>query len=603
MVSKNSANVPLFLIASPSFLFLFFTLWALILTYPLPLRLFSHIPRGSEEAATVPFFNLWTLQWNIDQQMQGYPRYWDAPIFAPDQGAFAFSEAQPLSALLAAPLWLAFRSSAVGYNMVVILFLTLNGWFAFWLLREWSVSPLSSLLAGLFMQSLPFVAQEMGVLQLIALFGFLWSLLFLNRFLSLPPRPRVPASSPPLWQTNLCLALGTPITFLTCGYYGLFSLFFLLLAFVFQLRREHLNLKTMGQLAAAALLAAALTGPFLWAQQQRLAEYGFSRNVQTIENNSAKLEYYRNFLDYHLLYGQILGLKSGQGQRLFPGLGLLALAGLGLFGRQNRRIKIYLLLATALALLLSLGLRLNVAGVQPYQWVRDFVPGFAQLRSPFRFAMLVHLHLVLLAGFGLDNLRRWLTGTVLTAGMALTPPGVSSDAGPRPALRPQGVSNGSPVPGLFFQLGFAALTLFELLAWPLPLQELPQQLEPLPWQAWLNQQQAATPLNIVMLPFAQSSKVEDFEPTTRWMLANRYFQGAMLNGYSGFFPSDHGRVRDEMLKFPSAAALQLLRQKSIEYVVVYHTLPATPSIEQMTAYLPLVYYDKVNDVAVYAVPK
>src|SRR6185503_2334332 len=132
------------------------------------LHLFSHIPRGSEEAGTVPFFNLWTLQWNIDQQMQGYPRYWDAPIFAPNKGTFAFSEPQPLSALLAAPLWLSFRSPALGYNALVILFLTLNGWFAYWLLRSWGLPDLPCLLAGLLTQSLPFVAQEMGVLQLIA---------------------------------------------------------------------------------------------------------------------------------------------------------------------------------------------------------------------------------------------------------------------------------------------------------------------------------------------------------------------------------------------------------------------------------------------------
>lgn len=547
--------------ASPIFLFLLFSLWALILTYPLPLCLLSHIPRGSEEAATVPFFNLWTLQWNIDQQMRAYSHYWDAPIFAPDKGTFAFSEPQPLSALLAAPLWLAFSVPALGYNFLVILFLTLNGWFAFWLLRCWQVSFLPSLLAGLLMQTLPFVAQEMGVLQLVAIFGFLWTLLFLSRLLTLPPRHLVTLSPP-----SLCLALGTPITFLTCGYYGLFSFFFLPLAFVLQLRRKHANLKTISQFVAVALLAVALTGPFLWAQQQRLAEYHFSRSAQTIEANSARLEYYRNFLDYHLLYGQILDLKSGQGQRLFPGLGLLILAGLGLFGRPAGRVKLYLLLAVALALLLSLGLRLNLGGVQPYQWVRDFVPGFAQLRSPFRFAVLVQFHLALLAGFGLDNLLRWI-----------------------------------PPPQKVLLVVFAALALFDLLAWPLPLQQLPVQTEPMPWQTWLNQQPTA-PSNIVMLPFAPSSKVEDFEPTTRWMLANRYFHGAMLNGYSGFFPADHGRLREDLLKFPTNAALQQLRQKQIEYVVVYHNLPESPSIEQITAYLPLVYHDKANNVTVYTIP-
>ena len=164
-------------------LFIIYFLWALCLTYPLVQHPFSHIPLGDEKVATVPFFNLWTLQWNIDQLMQGYPRYWDAPIFAPLNGTFAFSEPQPLSALLAAPFWIGFQSPAFGYNIVVILFLILNGWFAHWLLKSWGISSLPAFLAGLIMMALPFVAQEMGVLQLIALFGFLWSLLFLSRFL------------------------------------------------------------------------------------------------------------------------------------------------------------------------------------------------------------------------------------------------------------------------------------------------------------------------------------------------------------------------------------------------------------------------------------
>jgi hypothetical protein len=542
----------------------FFALWAVILTYPLPLHLFSHIPRGSEEAATVPFFNLWTLQWNIDQQMQGYPRYWDAPIFAPDKGTFAFSEPQPLSAILAAPLWLAWQSPALGYNFLIILFLTLNGWFTYWLLRSWRLPHLPSLLAGLLIQSLPFVAQEMGVLQLIAIFGFLWSLLYLNRFLT-------PAAS--AWRSGLCLALGLPVTFLTCSYYGLFSLFFLPLAFIFQFRREHLNLKTAAQLGVVGFLALVLTLPFVWAQHRELEIYHFSRSDQTIEGNSAKLSYYRDFLDYNLFYSRILGLKSAQGQRLFPGLGLIALAGLGLFGGPRKRVKLYLLLAVGLALLLSLGLCLNVGGVQPYQWVREWAPGFAQLRSPFRFAVLVQLHLALLAGFGLHNLSQWLRLF--------------------PKLLPGGV---------------AALAIFEMLALPLPLQPVPIQTEATPWQAWLNEHDrsgvthfgSASDLKIVILPFAQSSKVEDFEQTTRWLLANRFFQGSMLNGYSGFFPADYARVREEMLKFPTPAGLQLLQQKGIKYVVVYHHLANTPSPRTLQTYLTRLYWDELNGVAVYA---
>jgi hypothetical protein len=553
-----------FLASSSLRLFLLFSLWALTLTYPLPLYLFSHIPRGSEEAATVPFFNLWTLQWNIDQQMQGYPRYWDAPIFAPDKGTFAFSEPQLLSALLAAPLWLALHSPALGYNALVILFLTLNGWFTYWLLRSWRLPPLPSLLTGLLMQLLPFVAQEMGVLQLVAIFGFLWLLFYLSRFLT---------SASPSWRSGLCLALGWPVTFLTCSYYGLFSPFFLPLAFIFQFRREHLSLKTTAQLGVVGLLALALTLPFVWAQHRELEIYHFTRSAQTIEANSAKLDYYRDFLDYNLFYSRILGLKSAQGQRLFPGLGLMILAGLGLFGGQQQRGKLYLLLAVGLALLLSLGLRLNVGGVQPYQWVREWAPGFAQLRSPFRFAMLVQLHLVLLAGFGLHNLSRWFRWA--------------------PKLLPAGV---------------VGLVIFEILALPLPLQPVPVQTEAAPWQAWLNKHDRSgathlgnpSRLKIVILPFAQSSKVEDFEQTTRWILASRFFQGDMLNGYSGFFPADHARVRDEMLKFPTSNGLQLLQQKGIKYVVVYHRLAKTPSLQTLETYLTRLYWDEPTGVAVYA---
>ncbi|MFN8458452.1 MAG: hypothetical protein U0401_27990 [Anaerolineae bacterium] len=325
------------LLASPLRLLLLFLLWSLLLTYPLPLHLFSHIPRGSEEAATVPLFNLWTLRWNIDQLLQGYPHYWDAPIFAPDTGTFAFSEPQPLSALLAAPLWLAFQSPALGYNFVVILCLTLNGWFASGLLRSWGLPPLPAFLAGLLVQSLPFVAQEMGVLQLVALFGFLWSLFYLSRLLAdLPGSSKLPGR----WRSALGLALGPPMMFFTCDYYGLFSLIFLPLAALCHLRRT-LHPQNRCFTVLAAVLALTLTAPLLWAQQERLAQYHFTRSAATIEANSAKLAYYGNFLDYNVLYAQLLGLKSGQGQRLFPGFGLLVLAILGLLDGGSKRVKLY----------------------------------------------------------------------------------------------------------------------------------------------------------------------------------------------------------------------------------------------------------------------
>ena len=548
------------LVASSAFqFFALFGLWAFTLTYPLPLHLFSHIPLGDEKVGTVPFFNLWTLQWNIDQLMQGYPNYWDAPIFRPASGTFAFSEPQPLSALLAAPLWLGFQSPALGYNGLIILFLILNGWFAYALLRSWGVAQLPAFLAGLLTQSLPFVAQEMGVLQLAAIFGFLWILFFLSRILN-------SATEKLTWRNSFGLALGAPVTFLTCSYYGLFTLLFLPVAFLFQLQKKHLQLKTLGQLLTIGLLALGLSGPFLMAQNQRLTAYGFRRSAQTIENNSAQLKYYANFLDYNLLYGRILNLRSGQGQRLFPGFGLIILAGLGFFGSLQKRIKAYLGLAVFLALILSLGLRLDIGGVLPYQWIRENIPGFSQLRSPFRFAVFVQLHLALLAGFGLHNLSRWFW--------------------PQP--------NRILIPVI-------GLALFEVLALPLPLQSLPPFQTEAPWQSWLNEKNDSP--RIILLPFAQSSQVADFEQTTRWMLMNRHFQGTMVNGYSGFFPPDHARLRTGMTQFSIGEIFILLREKQVDYVVVFYDLAEISQIEIIKKYLPLVYHDESNKVDIYALKR
>jgi hypothetical protein len=231
------------------------------------------------------------------------------------------------------------------------------------------------------------------------------------------------------------------------------------------------------------------------------------------------------------------------------------------------RVKLYLLIAVGLALLLSLGLRLHLGQVQPYEWVRAYIPGFAQLRSPFRFAAWVQLHLVLLAALGLKNLITGFSGR----------------------------------PGRWLAVGTAALVLIESLALPLPLQIVPADQTVPAWQRWLNRLEA--PPQIVLLPFAATNQVDDFEQTVRWMLGNRSLRGRMVNGYSGFFPPDHARLREQMLNFPSAEGIAFLREEQVDYVVVYHSLAGAPQKAVMEAYLLLVYWDEANEVAIYELPK
>lgn len=68
---------------------LLFLALAVAATWPLATHLVGHLPLGSEEAATVPLFNLWIMWWNSDRAAAGFADYWQAPIFYPARDALA----------------------------------------------------------------------------------------------------------------------------------------------------------------------------------------------------------------------------------------------------------------------------------------------------------------------------------------------------------------------------------------------------------------------------------------------------------------------------------------------------------------------------------
>ncbi|MFQ5419349.1 MAG: hypothetical protein ACE5EY_03190, partial [Anaerolineae bacterium] len=223
-------------------------------------------------------------------------------------------------------------------------------------------------------------------------------------------------------------------------------------------------------------------------------------------------------------------------------------------------------------LALSLGLNLHFGTWQPYQLLRQTIPGFGQLRSPFRFAVFAQLHLVLLAGFGLNTLIQW------------------------PAQLPKHPT----VPiimGRLLAVTIIGFTVLEMLALPLPLQALPPQQANAAWQTWLNQR-ASVP-RIVLIPFARSRRVADFEQTTRRMLLGSALKTEMINGYSGFFPPGHTHLRQTLVDFPTPAGFGVLQDYGVDYVVVDHRLANTPSMAVMQAHLALAFYDVENQVAIY----
>ena len=291
---------------------------AAVVTWPLVGHLGTSLPYGAEPVATVPLFNLWTLRWNQIEAGHLFRHYWDAPLFHPTPGAFALSEPQPLTGVVFTPLsWLS-HNPVLGYNLVLLAGLVLAGLAGHRLARTLGAAPAPAAVAGALALGLPFVAAQMGVLQLTMVFPLFLLVDAVLRWA--PGGGRRPAVEMGLWLA---------VTFLTCGYYGLFAAVIVGPAALTLARRDWLSWDRARDLALAAGVFVVLALPAVLTQAHLTAPY--KRNEATIFGLSAGS---RNFWT---LPAQARGAGllpwvggSGAGQALYPGTVLLLLAVTGM---------------------------------------------------------------------------------------------------------------------------------------------------------------------------------------------------------------------------------------------------------------------------------
>lgn len=495
----------------------------LLLTWPLSAHLGTHLPLGSEGSATVPLFNLWTMLWNRDRLLEGYASYWQAPIFHPTNGAFAFSDPQPATGAIFALLHLLAGNAVLAHNVLLLLTLTLNGLSAFLFARVLGIARGAALLGGFVAISLPFTTRELGVLQLTPLYPIF---LALTGLLLLSKRGGPGAA--------LLLGCGVALAYLTSGYYGIFLSLFVATGVLLLVRwGRGGRRRSLLMLLLAATVILVLTVPSAAGQVRYAGD--LQRSDSTITRTSAQpADYLR--LDENMWGNGVLPwlrTSGGSGQRLYPGTLLLALAipGALIAWRQNRRRWLLFSMAgIAGAFILSLGLNLQVGGISPYGLVRELVPGFGQLRSPFRIGLFVHLFLWTLALFALDWLWRW-----------------------------------RPPWGRLFAVGLVLVSLIELASLPARLYEFPHAAMHEPWLDWLAGQPTGA---VAMIPFAASGRAVDFEPTALAMLQGLEHGHPLLNGYSGFFPATYRGLRIKLSRFPEAEAISALEEQEVRYLVI-----------------------------------
>ncbi len=663
---------------------LLYVAWSCVLTWPLASAFSSKFPLGIEFTRAVPQLNMWTIWWNADRLQHGWSGYWAAPIFHPYPDAFALSEPQPITMLLAPLVWL-FPASAVPYNVYFLISLTLNGLLAELVLREMKVAAVPAIFGGLLMAALPFVHWQRDAIQLVPIWGILWFWLALARF-----------AVKPILGRSLVVGLAFSSVVLSCLHYSLFLAMLSCAACWWLVSDRLTNWRFWAGLFAAALVALLLSGPFVLRQVQVLRSDEWHRDTNLVESLSAWPRDYLWVWNASWHGAPPIDAPERGYWNMSPGWMALALAftGLGIHcGRwfrfrylipfaeiideesippaaetafavdeqedrahddKPRSATRWLGLLTTVAvvsLILSCGTHLRWDGVDlqkaPSTLLRcvcahfqcgafdlhqafvDILPGYRQLRSPFRFGLFVQLAVLLLAAVGADFLWKWCVGSwrqvgsemrsiprwhiirelmwgvsltaiifmlskgllawehylmtdlyVLAAFALIAAVGIDMVRmlcvdGWRRYRAIRSTSTITPI-RIALWVSVAALcivemTLFEVGPRAVPLHAIPDsgnksRLQPL-WVDWLNANAGSNDV-VAHLPFPDGASVYAYEPTTDAMFWQTRYRRPMVNGYSGFFPQKFIDLRDACIDFPSPASLEALKSSDVRWCLI-----------------------------------
>ncbi len=572
--------------------------------WPMPRQIVSQIPTSQSGIATVPLFNAWTIAWNAHCAARGMKGYWHAPIFHPLQGTFAFSEPQPATLVVAPAIWW-LRSPALAYNVYLLLSLTMNGLFTVSLMRTLQTGWIASIVAGVAMLQHPLMHLQIDVVQLMPVWGILWTLAALVRLreaatpipsaISTTPlvpgqscldgsggwgwtersagspgvsgwRPPTPAThqsiadralvnaayfSPRTWRSVMLrggeTALAFASVFAVSVHHGLFLSLLLAATGLLVVPWRHF-FRWLPGAVLASLIAVGLLLPLLLPITRVMRDHSFERRESLVAQLSIKPIDYLVEPDTALIKCHLVA-REGR-WHMSPGwtrmiLALIAISVSFLPQYRSRSVETWFLLAVAIvAFLLSLGVNLQVGNWNIWTTLSQYVPGFSQVRSAFRFAYFVQIVVIVLAGMGLDWL--WII-----------------------LFRHRQHSR------LWLQwicrVGFVSLALLTMCEVPPPAVQLVgvPGLRDTEWKSFVKTN-LKDGCGVLLMPYVQGATVRDFDVTTRWMLSHVLDDIPMMNGYSGFFPESHFRLQKAIDADPSSdETLRLLYDAKIQFVIVH----------------------------------
>ncbi|MCC6456373.1 MAG: hypothetical protein IT328_15570 [Caldilineaceae bacterium] len=534
------------------YVFGFYFLMSLVLTYPLVISLGSAVSDPVD-----PILNTWIMAWEHHALLTQPLQMWNANIFYPYTRSLLYSETMLIPSFTLFPVSVAIGNPILTHNLLVLLGFTATGTSGYLMGRYLFRSHWSGLVLGSVLAFNSFSLSNVAQAQLLHLEWLPLALIYLGKLLE---RPRL--------RFGLLFAFFLAAQFYTVIYYGLFG--FVIVGIVGgggwllkEFPARGLRWRALGMLVGSTLFALMLCLPLGLAYYNLSQERGLARTLADAWPFSASLEMWMTAPPHNLLYGGLIGnelptLGFYSLDALFPGLFLLVVAASGLslwfldssaIGKRSAlhgigggalRYPLFLLLGIAFFFVLSLGpfpqmqsLQPNFDQRLPYAWVHEWVPGFQALRAPGRFAVMVFLGLGVASAYLVTRLR-WRA----------------------------------------LQVSVLVLILVEALSVPTDALYVPTiDAHRRTAYEWLAAQPETVYLEMPVYRFGEGE-------ADRW-LESQF--GSILHwqktpvGYSGFFPAHHSDLLLFVSHFPAESVVTFLRALGVEWVLLY---PARYSLEE-----------------------
>ena len=309
----------------------FYTLAALVMTWPLATRFSSALPADLGD----PLLNAWILTWGAEHisaiaggDLGAFTRWWNANIFHPAPLALAYSEHLTPQVISGLPVWWMTGNVFALYNTAYLLSHVLSGLGMFLLVRELTGRPRAALVAGLFFAFVPYRIAQASHLQVLWSQWMPLTLFALRRHFERP--------SP--WSLAAAVA-ALVAQQLSCGYYLVYFTPFVALYAAWELtvRRRWRDPRLMAALAAAAAADLLLVWPFVAPYLQlRALEFGPRPLGEVAQFSADTLAYFAVHPD-NRFWGPVLTSLARRENELFAGLLPIAMAAAGLVALGKRR--------------------------------------------------------------------------------------------------------------------------------------------------------------------------------------------------------------------------------------------------------------------------